>query len=98
MAKIAKPFEFTYPLRHKIIRDLKIVIEEVGELTISGTAYCNTSVPKNDPYERYGVDIDFIKWQGIDIQPVLEVTGALDEIVEAAIRHTSTLFNESIAA
>jgi hypothetical protein len=33
------------------------------------------------------VDIDFVKWNGTDIKPVLELTGMMDEIQEAALRH-----------
>jgi hypothetical protein len=28
-----------------------------------------------------------VKWNGTDIKPVLEVTGNMDEMEEAAIRH-----------
>jgi hypothetical protein len=40
-----------------------------------------------DIFDRYHVDVDFVKWQGTDIKPVLEVTGAMEEIIEAAIRY-----------
>jgi hypothetical protein len=45
-----------------------------------------------DIFDRYGVDIDFVKWKGTDIKPVLEVTGAMDEIIEAAIRYFAQTF------
>lgn len=92
--KLQKEFEFSFPLTHKVVRDLKIVTEHVGDLLISGVAYC-------DPYEsvlsldRYDVDIDFIKWNGTDIKPVLEVIGDMNEIGEAALQHAAYLFAEA---
>jgi hypothetical protein len=46
--------------------------------------------------ERYNVDIDFIKWNGTDIKPVLELSGMLDEIQEAALRYSAGLFEHTI--
>lgn len=91
MSKLSKEFEFSFPLTHKVVRDLRIVTEHVGDLLISGVAYC-------DPYEsiissdRYDVDIDFIKFNGTDIKPVLEVIGDMNEIGEAALQHAAYLF------
>lgn len=87
-------FEFHYPLKHKVVRDLKITTEHVGDLIVTGTAYFNPSAPQIDTYDRYAVDIDFIKWNGTDIKDVLEVLGTLDEIEEAAIRATSEMFEK----
>lgn len=91
MSKISRPFEFNYPLSQKVVRNLKIVVEHVGDLTISGMAYM-------DPREsvlsdsRYSVDIDFIKWNGTDIKPVLETIGDMNEVGEAALRHAAYVF------
>jgi hypothetical protein len=94
MSKISKSFEFAMPLTHKVVRDLKIITEHVGDLIISGAAYCNTheSVISSD---RYDVDIDFIKWQGQDIKPVLEVIGDMNECGEAALQHAAYLFADA---
>lgn len=94
MSKLHKEFEFAFPLTHKVVRDLKIVKEHVGDLLISGVAYCNTneSVLSGD---RYNVDIDFVKWNGTDIKPVLEVVGDMNEIGEAALRHAAYLFADT---
>ena len=86
MRKTGKEFIFHYPLKHKVVRDLKIVTEHVGELVIEGTGYFDPSASVLDIFDRYTVDIDFIKWNNTDIKPVLEVTGAMDEITEATIR------------
>jgi hypothetical protein len=85
--RIHKEFTFHYPLKHKVVRDLKIVTEHVGDLVIEGVGYFDSSASVLDIFDRYSVDIDFIKWDGTDIKPVLEVTGAMDEVVEASIRY-----------
>ena len=81
-----REFSFRYPLQHKIVRDLKIVTESVGDLLVEGTSYFNPSASRLDIFDRYSVDIDFVKWKGVDIKPVLEVAGVMDDIIEAAVR------------
>ena len=92
MRKTKKEFAFHFPLKHKVVRDLKIVTEHVGDLEIEGMGYFNPNASLLDIFDRYGVDIDFVKWNGTDIKPVLEVTGAMDEITEAAIRYFAQTF------
>ena len=87
MNKSAKVFSFQYPLKHKVVRDLRIVTEHVGDLVVEGMGYFDPSASSLDIFDRYTVDIDFVRWNGTDIKPVLEVTGYLDEIMEAAVRH-----------
>ena len=96
MRKSRKEFTFHYPLKHKVVRDLKIVTEHVGDLEIEGTGYFNPSASRLDIFDRYTVDIDFVKWNGTDIKAVLEVTGAMDEITEAAIRHFAHEFEHTV--
>lgn len=86
MRKRTKEFLFRFPLKHKLVRDLKIVTEHVGYLEVEGVGYFNPSASVLDIFERYQVDIDAVKWNGTDIKPVLEVTGYMDDISEAAIR------------
>jgi hypothetical protein len=86
MRKTPLPFAFEYPLKQKVVRNLKIVTEHVGDLAIEGVGYFNPNASILDIYERFTVDIEFIKWNGTDIKPVLEVTGGIDEITESAIR------------
>jgi hypothetical protein len=95
MNKLRKEFTFHYPLKHKVVRDLKIVTEQVGELVVEGVGYFDPSANVLDIFERYSVDVDFVKWQGTDIKPVLEVTGALEDIEEAAIRYFAQYFQNS---
>jgi hypothetical protein len=97
MRNTAKEFLFHYPLKHKVVRDLKIVTEQVGELVIEGVGYFNPSASVLDIFERYSVDIDFVKWNGTDIKPVLEVTGTMDEITEAAIRYFANEFEHNVS-
>ncbi|HEU4633821.1 MAG TPA: hypothetical protein VFS22_07550 [Flavisolibacter sp.] len=96
MRKTRKGFAFHFPLKHKVVRNLKIVTEHVGDLEVEGVGYFNPSASVLDIFDRYTVDIDFVKWKGTDIKPVLEVTGAMDEITEAAIRFFAHEFENSV--
>ncbi|HYK57494.1 MAG TPA: hypothetical protein VEV15_13595 [Flavisolibacter sp.] len=96
MRKTRKSFTFHYPLKHKVVRDLKIVTEHIGDLEVEGVGYFNSSASVLDIFDRYTVDIEFVKWNGTDIKPVLEVTGAMDEITEAAIRYFAHEFEHSV--
>ncbi|RYZ23949.1 MAG: hypothetical protein EOO16_03040 [Chitinophagaceae bacterium] len=97
MKRIEKEFVFHYPLKHKVVRDLKIVTEHVGDLVIEGTGYFNPEASPIDVFDRYSVDIDFVKWNGTDIRPVLEVTGQLEDLEEAAIRYFANLLENGTA-
>ena len=92
----AREFTFHYPLKHKVVRDLKIVTEKVGDLEVEGVGYFNPSASVLDIFDRYAVDIDFVKWNGTDIKPVLEVMGNMDEIEEAAVRHFAQMLENSL--
>ncbi len=94
--KVKKEFVFHYPLKHKVVRDLKIVTEHVGDLTVEGIGYFNPMASPIDVFERYTVDIDFVKWNGTDIKPVLEVISGLEEIEEAAIRYFAHLLDNNL--
>ncbi len=96
MRNTTQDFSFQFPLKHKVVRDLKIVTEHVGELNIEGVGYFNPSASALDIFDRYSVDIDFVKWNGADIKPVLEVTGAMDEIQEAAVRYFAGAFGSQL--
>src|SRR5215217_6142817 len=97
MRKTKKEFHFIYPLKHKVVRDLKIVTEHIGDLVVEGTGYFNPSASPIDVFDRYSVDIDFVKWNGTDIRPVLEVTGQLEDLEEAAIRYFANLLENGTA-
>lgn len=91
--KETREFSFHYPLTQKVVRKYRIVTERVGDLVVEGTAYFNPTVsPFDTENNRYDVDIDFIKWNDTDIRPVIEVSGMLDDITEAAIRYVPSLF------
>ena len=93
--RIHKEFTFHYPLKHKVVRDLKIVTEHVGDLVVEGVGYFDPSASVLDIFDRFYVDIDFVKWNNTDIKPVLEVTGVMDDVVEAAIRFFANEFENS---
>lgn len=96
MRNTKKEFRFYYPLKHKIVRDLRIVTEHVGDLEIEGVGYFDPSASMLDIFDRYNVDIDFVRWNGNDIRPVLEITGGMDEIVEASIRYFANEFENGM--
>lgn len=89
-------FRFIYPLKHKVVRDLKIVTEHIGDLTVEGVGYFNSSASPIDVFDRYTVDIDFVRWNGTDIKPVLEVMGNMEDIEEAAIRYFAHLLENNL--
>jgi len=96
MRNTTKDFKFYFPLKNKVVRDLKIITEHVGDLEVEGVGYFNPSASQLDIFDRYSVDIDFVKWNGTDIKPVLEVTGGLDEIIEASIRYFANEFENGM--
>ena len=97
MRQATKNFDFQFPLNHKIVRNLKIVNEHIGDLKVEGSASLNPSVSiLRHLDERYTVDIDFVMWNVTDIKPVLELTGLMDDIQEAALRHCVSLFQNPL--
>lgn len=92
MNKRTREFVFHYPLKQKTVRNLRIVTEQVGELEVEGVGYFNSGASLLDIFERFQVDIDSVKWKGTDIKPVLELTGLMEEISEAAVRHFAREF------
>lgn len=97
MKRLTKEFRFPFPLNHKIVRDLRLVNEHVGDLMVEGSASFNPAVSALSHLdERYAVDIDYIRWNGTDIKPVLELTGLADDIHEAALRYCASLFNNQL--
>lgn len=96
--KLHQDFQITYPLTQKVVRDLKIVTEHLGDLIIEGTAYCDTNYSKIEVDDRYSVDIDYIKFNGTDIKPVIEVSGMIDDVTEFCIVKAASLFEEEVIA
>jgi hypothetical protein len=72
------------------------VTEHVGDLLVEGVGYFDPSASVLDIFDRYSVDIDFVKWNDSDIKPVLEVTGTMDDVVEAAIRYFANAFENNL--
>lgn len=96
MKNIVKDFRFCFPLKHKVVRDLKIVTEHVGDLQVEGIGYFNPTASRLDIFDRYAVDIDYVKWNGTDIKSVLEITGGMEEIIEASVRHFAHEFENQL--
>ena len=97
MRNITKEFRFSYPLKIKVVRDLKIITEHVGDLEVEGIGYFDSSASLLDIFDRYSVDIDFIRWNGADVKPVLEVTGGMEDIIEASVRHFANAFENGMS-
>lgn len=89
-----KAFSFSYPLKNRVVRNLRLVTVLVGYLQVEGIGYFNPGFSSFDVANRYEVDIEFVKWKGTDIKPVLEVTGDMDEIEESAIRHFASMIEQ----
>lgn len=96
MRNTRKEFKYHFPLKQKVVRDLKIVTDHVGDLEVEGVGYFDPSASMLDIFDRYSVDIDFVKWNGTDIKPVLEVTGGMDDIIEASIRYFAGAFENEM--
>ena len=96
MRNTTKYFRFQFPLKHKVVRDLKIITDHIGDLEVEGVGYFDPSASMLDIFDRYSVDIDFVKWNGADIKPVLEVTGGMDEIIEASVRYFANEFENGM--
>jgi hypothetical protein len=94
MRTVTKDFQISYPLSHKVVRDLKIVTDKVGELVVSGLAYFNPDKSILDTHERYSIDIDFVEWNGTDIKAVLEVVGGMEEIETFCTKEAAKLFEK----
>ena len=96
MKNTTQDFRFYFPLKHKVVRDLKIVTEYIGDLSVEGVGYFNPSASRLDIFDRYAVDIDFVRWNGTDIKAVLEVTGGMEDIIEASVRYFATAFESGL--
>lgn len=96
--KHRQDFQMDYPLSRQVVRGLKIVTETVGNLIVTGVAYCDENFSKLEYDSRYSLDIDFITWNGTDIKEVLEVTGGIEEIEEYVLRNIAELFEKEEAA
>ena len=95
---IRREFAFHYPLTQKVVRNCRLVTESIGDLVVEGVGYFNPSISVFDPEQsRYNADIDFIKWNGTDIKPVLEVSGMLEDVTEATLRYIAGLFETHTA-
>jgi len=91
--RIEKTFAYSFPLTQKVVRNCQLVTEHIGDLMIEGVGYYDPTVSRLDTeHNRYDADIAFIKWNGADIKPVLEVTGMMDDITDATVQYIATLF------
>ena len=88
--KLTRNFDFLYPLTHKVVRNLRITTEHVGDLHVFAQAVIR---PGNSPDDMYEVDLDIILWGGTDIRPVLELTGLINDVYDAAMAHAMKEFS-----
>lgn len=85
MKKIHKEFTFNFPLKHNVVRNMKVVSETICLLECECVGYYDPTVSKLNIHDRYSVDIDFIRYEGKDIKPILDVTELMDDIEQAAL-------------
>jgi hypothetical protein len=95
--KTSKQFSFTHPLTIKKVRDLKVVTERVGALTIKGIGYCNRSISRVDPFERWTVDIEEVT-ADCSLMDVLSTGISAEDIEDAAVRYVAQLFDTAKVA
>ena len=90
-------FRFTYTLTKQAVRDLKIVVDKLS-LEVSGTGYFYPNNSVLDIHDRFSADIDYVVYHGKDVKELLDFTGSLEEIEEAAVKYVAKIFTEKIAA
>ena len=89
-------FSHTYPLRRKMVRDLKVVFQPVGDLDVEALGQVLTAAPSLDIFDQYAVEIRAVRWKGTDILPVLEVAGMMEEIIEATVRQFARIMENGL--
>lgn len=84
-----KTYTFNYSLTHKVVRNLRIAYEHLGDLTITFTAKKAKHTRQEDPIdEQFSIDIDYVALEGQEIPfAVLIYTELMQEIEEAALHH-----------
>jgi hypothetical protein len=82
-------FVTAFPLKQKVVRDLKIITDHLSDIKISGVAYFNPHASKLLLDERYAVDIENIEGNILD---VLNCGVSIEEIYDYCYRYAATLF------
>jgi hypothetical protein len=96
MKKIRKEFTFNFPLKHNVVRNLKVVTETICLLEVECVGYYDPTVSKLNIHDRYSVDIDFIRYEGKDIKPILDVTELMDDIEQAALLELASITSSKL--
>jgi hypothetical protein len=97
MSKLQKSFYFKHDLTKKVVRNLKIVTEKIT-VNVEAVGYFDPNASVLEPYERWGVDIEVVMYDGVNVRDLLTITGTIEEIEEAAHRFAAELFTEKTAA
>ena len=84
-------FKFPFVLKQQVVENLKIVTKVVGHLEVEAIGYIHQEYSYLEVNDRYSVDIEFIRWNGTDMRPVVEVLGGMEDIEDAAIRELAQL-------
>lgn len=93
--KRQKQITVEFPLKRKVVRDCKIVTEQLGVLKIKGVAYFNPTESVLNIDGRYAVDIENVEGNLLD---TLECGICIEEIHEFCLREAANLFEEKSAA
>lgn len=89
--KVYLPFKFDYDLKQKVVRDLRIVTLHLP-LRVEGMGCMESESPVTEPDARWTADIEAIYYDGKEVRELLDFTGTLEEIEEAAAHHVAELF------
>lgn len=95
--KLFKSFQFIFPYNKIVFKNGRKQYEHIADLTIEGVAEHWPNVSKMEPaHDRFNVDIDFVKYNGIDVKPLLEESALMDEISDAAFNHAAFIFDKPV--
>lgn len=92
--KQSRLFTFEFILNNRVndlTRPRGFRFDDVAKLEVSGTIYHRPGTK-----EPYQADIDFVKWNGVNIKPILvsdQAEGFYSQIQDAAIQHAEYRFS-----
>lgn len=95
--KLSKQFSLNHNMNQVVTRNIngrvQRVTESIGVLFIDGTCYCDTTVPKAEPNQRYDYDLDLVMFKGVNVLPILEHFDNLDSLHGIIMKAVATKFD-----
>lgn len=90
MSKITKKFDLPYTISRKWGKRVESV-----EVQVTGTFYCHTNQPKDEPFDRYDIDIDTVNYRGQDIREVIYLLDQLEDMENYLLEyHAADCFDD----